>query len=96
MASRAALTSALDGDLSMKKPNSRSTICEVASTELAFSARSINAKTPFPGASSPIKHGIAGERDGALHGRAVIGGEFRLQIVDLHQRANDGVSWTFR
>ena len=54
IASRAADTSALDGERRMKKPNSRSTIWVVASTLDAFSARSINENTPLPGANSPI------------------------------------------
>ena len=54
IASRAAVTSALDWERRMKNPNSRSTICVVVSTLDAFSARSISEKTPFPGASSPI------------------------------------------
>ena len=54
MASRAAVTSAFEGERRMKKPNSRSTICVVASTEDALSARSISENTPLPGANSPI------------------------------------------
>ena len=54
MASRAALISELIGERRMKKPNSRSTICDVASTLEALSALSTSLKTSLPGASSPI------------------------------------------
>ena len=54
IASRAAETSALEGERRMKNPNSRSTNWLVASTEEAFKAASISENTPLPGANSPI------------------------------------------
>jgi hypothetical protein len=55
IASRAALISELCGERRMKNPNSRSTICVVASIDAALSATSTTRNTSLPGPISPTR-----------------------------------------